>query len=373
MNNDTSNNQNNLNINNPQDVVNEIESTTSNVGLSNNHVVISESKDIKAKKYTEVLATIDNGTLNTVATKLPDPIDLDAKAKLKVKKNGKRIKVVTFRERVTNFITTIILLCILGGFGYGVYYYIYQHNPRNFEAKNVVLELGEAIPQNSSYYVSLNDISEPEYKLDLSNVKEEIGTYNYTIRYDNTIKSGTITIRDTTEPIITFKEELTFNVGDNVTKDSLVLECIDKSDCTYELKNIVDTTKVGKKDVTIFAYDSYNNSKEYTTEIEIVEIVYSLVCSKNRLSDDIKYMSKEEYSVKFNQDYNYLSGKRSISYIYLDEEAYINSKDDYDDTYVVNDNEKTFSKVEEQNSINNLTGYDDIKNNLEKQGYNCGE
>ena len=115
-------------VSNPQSTVKEVSSTTDNVGENNGAVVISETSDVKAAKNTVVLASLSNEGVVMQAQSLPEPVDYNKKEEVKVNKKGKKVRIVTPRERITNIILSIFFIAFLGGGGYLVYYYLISHN-----------------------------------------------------------------------------------------------------------------------------------------------------------------------------------------------------------------------------------------------------
>ena len=57
------------------------------------------------------------------------------KEEVKVNKKGKRVSIVTPREKITNIILSIFFIVFLGGGGYLVYYYL--HIVNNIDSYNV--------------------------------------------------------------------------------------------------------------------------------------------------------------------------------------------------------------------------------------------
>ena len=202
---------------------------------------------------------------------MPNSIDVSAKEAAKaVETKTKQVKVKTPRQKITSAIITIVVLLILGGGGYFGYNYFMQNNV-TFEAKNVEFDLGQEIPKEVSYYInSSKPIVNGEYSIDLSNVGEDIGTYQYTITRKNDTKTGTITIGDTKGPVITFKDNLMFSKNDVITKDDLVSKCEDVSNCTYELEAAIDTSVAGSQEVGVVAEDDLGNQSNEKTSISII-------------------------------------------------------------------------------------------------------
>ena len=359
-------------INNPQSTVSVVESTTDNVYGNNEKIVINETNKIIARKNTVTLATINNGELNVKeGVSLPPPVDLNKKDEKIDKRTGKRIKVVTFRERVANFFLTIVLFGIIGCVGYGVYYFMYLNNPANFSVKNITLQLGETLPNVPSYYVDLKDISDLDYTLDISGVEQQkIGSYQYSVSYGKTKKFGTINIVDTKYPEIIFNDNLTFNVGETITKEMIVKECNDPSNCVFELENEIYISVPGKIDVSISAKDDLGNTNIYTTQIELIEVTYKLICTKSELDNGLKYLNQDDYILNFNADKNITSNNYTNTKTYFSENLFNEDKQKNPGALIDEENKKITVK-NDYLDFNGMTNYDEINNYLLENGYEC--
>ena len=292
-----------------------------------------------------------------------------------VTKNGKKVRIMTKRELITNIVLSFFFVLALCGVGYGTYYYLFRNNPRNFETKNVTVELGEEIPQSVRSYINLTDISEPDYSLDLSGVKNEIGTYTYKVSYGNTTKTGTITVNDTKAPVITFKDVKDFDSGTVITKDMLVLSCEDISECSYELTSPVDTSNVGEVTASITAKDNLGNSADYTIDLNILEKLTKLICSKSGigLDENSKIMTEDNnYTLLFTSAKALKNGTLLTTRTYLGETDYTSIKDNLQaGGYVLEEVNKRATKTSEIDNVANLTNQDEVKTHLESNGYIC--
>lgn len=338
----------------------------------NNTLKIEETSTIRSQKGTIAIASLTNEGVNILTDKLPEAIDISIKAKKIVEKNGKKVRIMTKRELITNIVLSVIFVIAICAGGYGVYYYFFGHNPRNFETKNVKVEYGSTIPQSVLNYINLTDISEPDYTLDLSAVKEEIGTYTYKVSYGNTVKTGTITIEDTKAPEVTFKDNLEFAEGSTITKDMLVKECSDLSDCNYELTNPVDTNNVGDIEVSITATDNFGNKKDYPITIKIYEKLVEMVCHKSDLDQEKKIINVSEYDAYFKRDKGFKSGKYRDIVSIPGTDNYEALKDSYlNNGYKLDDKNKQATRESNIDNISNLTNQEEIKTHLESNGYIC--
>lgn len=350
-------------------------SSQNNSNPNPNNIKIEETSVTKSQKGTVTVATVNNGTVSVLTDKFPEPIDISVKASKIVTKNGKKVRIMTKRELITNVVLSFFFVLALCGVGYGTYYYLFRNNPRNFETKNVIVELGEEIPQSVRSYINLTDISEPDYSLDLSGVKNEIGTYTYKVSYGNTTKTGTITVNDTKAPVITFKDVKDFDSGTVITKDMLVLSCEDISECSYELTSPVDTSNVGKVTASITAKDNLGNSADYTIDINILEKLTKLICSKSGigLDENGKMMvENNNYTLLFTSAKALKNGTLLTTRTYLGETDYTSIKDNLQaGGYVLEEVNKRATKTSEIDNVANLTNQDEVKTHLESNGYIC--
>ena len=349
-------------------------SSPNNSNPNSNNIKIEETSVTKSQKGTVTVATVNNGTVSILTDKFPEPIDISVKASKIVTKNGKKVRIMTKRELITNIVLSFFFVLALCGVGYGTYYYLFRNNPRNFETKNVTVELGEEIPQSVRSYINLTDISEPDYSLDLSGVKNEIGTYTYKVSYGNTTKTGTITVNDTKAPVITFKDVKDFDSGTVITKEMLVLSCDDISECSYELSSPVDTSNVGEVTASITAKDNLGNSADYTIDLNILEKLTKLICSKSGigLDENSKIMTEDNnYTLLFTGAKALKSGTLLTTRTYLGETDYTSIKDNLQASgYILEENERA-TKTSEIDNVANLTNQDEVKTHLESNGYIC--
>ena len=347
----------------------------SNPNPNPNNIKIEETSVTKSQKGTVTVATVNDGAVSILTDKFPEPIDISVKASKVVTKNGKKVRIMTKRELITNIVLSFFFVLALCGVGYGTYYYIFRNNPRNFETKNVTVELGEEIPQSVRSYINLTDISEPDYSLDLSGVKNEIGTYTYKVSYGNTTKTGTITVNDTKAPVVTFKDVKDFDSGTVITKDMLVLSCEDISECSYELTSPVDTSNVGEVTASITAKDNLGNSADYTIDLNILEKLTKLICSKSGigLDENSKMMvENNNYTLLFTGAKALKKGTLLTTRTYLSETDYTSIKDNLQASgYILEEENKRATKTSEIDNVANLTNQDEVKTHLESNGYIC--
>lgn len=337
-----------------------------------NTLKIEETTTTKSQHGTVAVAQVTSNGVNVLTDKLPDAIDISNKMKKVIEKNGKKVRIMTKRELITNIILSVVFILLIGAGGYGVYYYFFFNNPRNFEVKDIKIEYGSEIPSSVLNYINLTDISEPDYTLDLSNVKKDIGTYNYTVSYGNTVKTGKITIEDTTAPVVTFKDNLKFEEGSTITKEMLVSECSDISECSYDLTSPIDTSKTGEVEASITATDNLGNKKDYPITIKIYEKLVEMICHKNDLDQEKKIINISEYDAYFKRDKSFKSGKYRDIVSIPGTDNYEALKDSYlNNGYKLDDGNKRATKESDIDNISNLTNQEEIKTHLESNGYIC--
>lgn len=106
-----------------------------------------------------------------------------------------------------------------------------------FSGKNVRVELGGELSQNALDYIEVSEKYEDqieEFVLDLSNVDSmSVGEYEAVVIYRDEKIITSVTVEDTTAPII-IPKEVQFEVGDKVYASDLV-EVSDYSDVTLKL------------------------------------------------------------------------------------------------------------------------------------------
>src|SRR5574344_2558390 len=130
-------------------------------------VEIKETATIKSEVGTSVIGKINGEKIVPTNNPLPDKIDITIKQTVNRKTNNKKIKIITKREKIMNIISFIIVLLVLVGGGFSLYYFGYLNNPSNFKTKNLSFEVGSTLPNSASYYItSPINIDDMEYNID---------------------------------------------------------------------------------------------------------------------------------------------------------------------------------------------------------------
>lgn len=333
-------------------------------------IEIKETDQIKGASGSVVLANItDNGAVLT-NNPLPKSIDLNEKKVVVVKNNKKKIKILTPREkRITTLIAIISFFCFCG-LGYAIYYF-YFNNPFNYTLKSVTYELGATISTNTNDYISLQNVDELSYVLDLSQVKvKEVGTYQYSVTYNNQKKYGTIKIVDTTPPVLILNSNLSITTGDRLELSNLVSSCTDASTCHLAFANNYDTTSTNPIEVTITATDDYQNKSSQTTSVTIIPTNY-LSCSITTTVD--KQVIETTNYIILNNTNGIVSNKKTLTTTYQYKESYNNFKSqNLTSNYVFDDNNLTTIIVDNHATYpSNILDGTQAKSYYESQGFTC--
>jgi hypothetical protein len=349
-------------------------STVDNTISGNDNVEIKETATIKSEVGTSVLGQINGDSIVPTNNPLPDKIDITIKQKQNHKDNNKKVKIVTKRDKIMGIISTVIILLVVLGGGYSIYYFGYLNNPSNFKVKNLTFELGTTLPNSvTNYITSPIKIDDMEYSLDISSVKNEIGTYNYSVKHKDVTKTGVITIKDTIGPVINLKSDLNFVINSDIKKEDVVASCDDLSNCSYDFEAKVDTSTAGSKEINIVAKDDNGNVTTTKANINIIDISKTITCTSPALmSDDKIYKTVIEDKINFDSsDMKVSASSKKIIY-YIDYASYFSFLNDNKDNTEYTFDKKTFSySVNNDYEENNLKSYNDISEYYINKSYTC--
>lgn len=362
--------------------VNEAAQSTDGTALT------SKEKELKGDGAT-ILATIDgNIEASMVETPvLPEQIDIDARKeaqeKAKTKKRVKKVKKSMKKEhQMQNFGSLIAIFAILIIAG-AVYYYFNHPTDADFQPLTVVVEYGDSLPIQASYYVKPgvgNRVDDLQYIIDKSEVvRDRVGEYPFKVTHNGITKTGKVIIRDTTPPKVKVLETKIIAEGEKYTPDEFILECLEADGCTYKFQDeakVSSYTSHGSYTLYIVASDIYNNQ----TQIKVTLIIES--------QDDIKkyikktpfdfgtgYEIEETYDLHFTEYTSYKllhNGTHVLKYIYSSEEKYKEDKDKLvgEANYKFDDATQTITYTEIVTIIKESYSYDtDIDNYLKGVGF----
>ena len=195
-------------------------------------------------------------------------------------KDGRYLIKKIFKMSIFSLIIIIAITFITG--------FYYERNAF-IKLNDITIELGDKLPEEITSYVTLlNDKSnltlESDIPLDKDGNTTIIGKFNYYLVYNDdnykfsrlTNNKSTITVVDTIKPIINIKK-IKFDYGSKINAENIAT-CLDLSGCKMVLKEDIDSTKSGKYEIHIEAYDGANNINSITTNITVKEkpkIVYN--------------------------------------------------------------------------------------------------
>lgn len=212
-----------------------------------------------------VVATNASIPLNNEAPILGEPVMVETA------KPNKKMKKKMNKNTLVIIIALIIVIVACGG------YWVYNNilnKPVIINLRNLTIELGEKVPTEITKYVDKMEGKSSDYSLNLSSViEDEVGVYNYTITYKKQSKTGTITIEDTTSPVLTLKD-VTLKVGEQVKIEDFIESCEDESNCSYEFEEEIDenmTKNTGTYDLRIIAKDESGNETTKVAKLIVSE------------------------------------------------------------------------------------------------------
>ncbi len=360
---------------------------------NNGQATLLNSKETELKSDGSIsIGSIDeNGDATAKeSVNLPEPIDIekrkkDQEARTNRKKKKVRDKSKINKQKLENKTALLSLLVIVL---LGVFYYWYKNHPTeaDFTPLTVTVELGDSLPIRGKYYVKPgigNDVDELAYQIDTSNVNiDEVGTYNFTVKYKGLTKNGKIVIQDTTAPTLKTRE-MKIIEGSTYSPEQFVEDCYDLTGCNYSFED-KDTTKKytenGAYDVIVVATDAYGNKAASKTRL-IIEASGNIYVYKKESSFDFQtgYSTIEKYELHFANVSSsrklLVDGVYTKTFKYEDEKVYEKARSEYNGElhYKCIDSTMTIEYTEAVNLVGGNYSYkDDIDAYLSQQGYIVG-
>ena len=316
----------------------------------------------------------------------PEQIDVEERKKIAQKNKGifkkeKKKKSNKNAQRFQNRTALLSLLVIIGLIGF-VYWVKTKPTDKDFKPLPVEVELGDALPKETSNYVKPgigNEVDDLQYSLDLSKVKvDEVGEYEFTVKHNGITKRGTVVVKDTTPPELETRE-VKITEGASINAAQFVAKCSDYSGCNYSFKEIDTETKytsVGTHVVYVVATDAFQNSTTKTASliIESDGIVKKYV---KYYEFDFKagYEKEERYELTFKQYDTYaalLRGTYKEIYHYDDENKFKEAAKTYsgETGYTIDEAKTSIIFTKSVTTIgSNYTNLDDIEEYLRKEHY----
>ena len=360
-------------------------------------VKLGEQEGVKLKSQSELLKSDGSVVLGTVSGEgiamqenaaLPQKIDIEARKKEAKelregkKKKGKVRDVNKAKQemKTLNKKTLIVFLMIALLLG-SVYYIIKNPGIHDFQPKMLNIELGDKLPVHAVDYVipgSGQTVDDLTYIIDTSNVDPEVvGEYQYSVRHNNVVKLGRITIEDTTPPKFEAKD-LTITEGVEYDATDFVKDCFDYSGCNYSFEEEgIEKKNTAPGDYTMYviATDIYENKTVKQVNLTIEErgkVKYFI--KEDEYDPALGYSLVTKYELHFTDMLDtavILNGTKITIKTYQDEEKY---QADYKEEYAtegttVNEEKMIITHTEVANKIGDNERFEYVIAFLTNNGY----
>ena len=228
----------------------------------------------------------------------------------KPEKNGSFIK---------NLLFIILVLALMGGVAFGVYYYLRlaKNNENNvnvtpaFNLNKMQINEGDEVPQSLSEYGDFSKIDISNCKLDTSEVKNNVpGNYTYYVMCNGSKYSESFVVKskdgsdEPVTPTVTKRLNVTTYFNYTIKGEQLNIERLISSDdnLTFEFANKEkykeDMYNIGLQKVEIKAVDLENNENTYYAFVYIIneepKMKFKCVSPNNSLIDEIIFNKNKE-------------------------------------------------------------------------------
>ena len=185
---------------------------------------------------------------------------------------------------IKNLLFIILVLALMGGVAFGVYYYLRlaKNNENNvnvtpaFNLNKMQINEGDEVPQSLSEYGDFSKIDISNCKLDTSEVKNNVpGNYTYYVMCNGSKYSESFVVKskdgsdEPVTPTVTKRLNVTTYFNYTIKGEQLNIERLISSDdnLTFEFANKEkykeDMYNIGLQKVEIKAVDSENNENTY--------------------------------------------------------------------------------------------------------------
>ena len=220
---------------------------------------------------------------------------------------------------IKNLLFIILVLALMGGVAFGVYYYLRlaKNNENNvnvtpaFNLNKMQINEGDEIPQSLSEYGDFSKIDISNCKLDTSEVKNNVpGNYTYYVMCNGSKYSESFVVKSkdgSDEPIaptVTKRLNVTTYFNYTIKGEQLNIERLISSDdnLTFEFANKEkykeDMYNIGLQKVEIKAVDLENNENTYYAFVYVIneepKMKFKCVSPNNSLIDEIIFNKNKE-------------------------------------------------------------------------------
>lgn len=228
----------------------------------------------------------------------------------KPKKKGSFIK---------NLLFIILVLALMGGVAFGVYYYLRlaKNNENNvnvtpaFNLNKMQINEGDEVPQSLSEYGDFSKIDISNCALDTSEVKNNVpGNYTYYVMCNGSKYSESFVVKskdgsdEPNTPTVTKRLNVTTYFNYTIKEEQLNIERLISSDdnLTFSFvdkeKYKEDMYNIGLQKVEIKAADSENNENTYYAFVYVIneepKMKFKCVSPNNSLIDEIIFNKNKE-------------------------------------------------------------------------------
>ena len=256
---------------------------------------------------------------------------------------------------IKNLLFIILVLALMGGVAFGVYYYLRlaKNNENNvnvtpaFNLNKMQINEGDEIPQSLSEYGDFSKIDISNCKLDTSEVKNNVpGNYTYYVMCNGSKYSESFVVKskdgsgEPVTPTVTKRLNVTTYFNYTIKGEQLNIERLISSDdnLTFSFKDKEkykeDMYNIGLQKVEIKAVDEENNENTYYAFVYVIneepKMKFKCVSPNNSLIDEIIFNKNKE---------NMNNSVRMYEYTF-DEKEYSNMIETViDGTIKINENE----------------------------------
>ena len=152
---------------------------------------------------------------------------------------------------------TIIIILVLLSIAFVLF--VILKNRYTLTLDDVHIEVGEKLPKDIDFFVENKVVDDSDYKLYINNIPvdsegkvNEVGVFEYKVKYKNITKTGNLVVEDTKVPEVEVKD-LTIGVGEDYDISDFIVECFDYSKpCNVTYKNDKDENVQNKAGVYEF-------------------------------------------------------------------------------------------------------------------------
>ena len=243
------------------------------------------------------------------------------------------------KKPMSKVLFTVIILLLIAGVAYGVYYFLSQSKKVKLEGKTVNIDLGSTLSTNINDYFTIKTGSSSLCNtVNIKNVDTKTpGSYKVTVTCGKDTFTSTVVISDKQAPVVSLKPVFK-TINDTISINDFVISCTDTSKCTTTFKdeasvtNYLQTASDKAIAITINAKDDVGNEQDYNIDLYVMpyKLFRFINCESTSsaiqgykatktVSDIIPTGTNEEGSPVFMG-----IARRDYKYVFEDEQEYQN-------------------------------------------------